>query len=745
MDIEKTKQTIRENLKWRGFVITVGGILVHMTLGSMFTFGNLSPYITSYLKYRTNDTNIRNVDSIWIYALTVVGQGCGMLHGGFLERKLGPRVATLIGGWIMSAGVCVTTVTIKRSFVAVLATYGFVNGLGIGIAYGIPIATAMKWNDSKRGITSGFVVSGFAAGAFILNQTITAILNPNNKSPVMGSNGEKYFQQDDILERVPSIFWMLGCVYAPMQLIGVLLLKRPKMKKKEQIVTVSMKVSMAERQSYLQRKQRASSRLEAINAMYKLDDIIERRVSELSVDNSEGSYEVLPATTISIPREPTENCEEEACSRRSSIDSDDVYNNYNTVHSTYSSTTFVPYDDSSSDDYNPSHDNPSFVHNNNTDDCVTDDIECNKKNPEDIDNSDDDITNNQGKSYANLRMSPMLTKKLKTKKIVSINEPFDGNSPQATNAVSPNTYPIISQDSSETNDINANTNDPPDRYYNSKILKMPMGQKRRFSGAAEKDIEPTDAGAAPHKVHFDTSADQRRRPSTAERLVLEFRRISRRLSVPEFVFRNIFGKSNSRRERMMRPLRLFKTKTFYKLWFIFVLNGQGIAFMLTLWKAYGQTFINDDFFLSTVGACSALFNAFGRITWGIVADRFTFRVSMMCLSTLFAVFTLTLNVTEVVGKSLFFIWMCFINFGFAGNYALLPFASSRAVAHICVAAPGAVFSAMTVSSAIGAVLTVELKEKIGWDGMFFLTGSFSIIVILIAFTFDAETPAGEKV
>ncbi|XP_052823653.1 uncharacterized protein LOC106872022 [Octopus bimaculoides] len=515
------------------------------------------------------------------------------------------------------------------------------------------------WNDSKRGITSGFVVSGFAAGAFILNQAITAILNPNNDSPTLeSSSGERYFQQNDILDRVPAIFWMLGSVYAFMQLIGVLLLKRPKLKKKEQIITVSMKVSLAERQ------QRASSRLEAINAMNKLDDIIERRVSELSVANSDGSYEVLPATTINISKEGT--YENVSSSRRNSLDSDDE-NNYNTVHSTYSTTTIVPYE------LQPEHDNPSFVPDYEVDDNVAD-LDGNKRGVGDGNDNSDDDDYNDGGTFGNLRSSPTISRKPKKKKSVSINEASDENNPETTSVTTENinTGNTITTHDTLANNINTNTTETDGDAINM----MPMGKKRRFSGVAEKDIETMGSGVAPHKVHFDISADQRRRPSTAERLVLEFRRLSRRLSVPEFVFRNIFGKSNSRRERLMRPLRLFKTKTFYKLWFIFVLNGQGIAFMLTLWKAYGQTFINDDFFLSTVGACSSLFNAFGRITWGIVADKFTFR---------------------------------------------------------------------TVSSAIGAVLTVELKETIGWDGMFFLTGGLSIIVILIAFTFDAETPSGDKI
>lgn len=683
--MENTKKAIKEKLKWRGYVITLGGMMVHMTLGSMYTFGNLNPYLTSFLKYRTADTTIRNVDSIWIYALTVVGQGCGMLHGGFLERKLGPRIATLIGCWTMSIGVLTTAWAVQHSFLAVLATYGFINGLGIGIAYGIPIATAMKWNDSKRGITSGFVVSGFAAGAFIFNQAITAILNPSNISPTLEeANKERYFKEKAILDRVPSIFWILSSIYAVIQLIGVLLLKRPKKKKKEQIVTVSMKVSLAERRGYLEQKKKSTDRLEVPNA--NADRV--RRVSEISTATSDGSYEELPATTVNINE--LRGKESQASSQRNSEDSDSDTDNegvYNTVTSNVSTTTVLTDDsDDAGDAINRYYDNPSFVSDSNEKLPTISKLSA-------VDNSKEILPHDEPKK----------------KKTVS----------------------IISEIDEKTEDKNEDQNDKKHKY--------------NFKGSLEKEnIEP-GMRRMHARVHFDETSNQRRRPSTAERLVLEFRRLSRRLSVPEFVFRNIFKRSESRRERMLRPLKLFKTKTFYKLWFIFVLNGTGISFMLTLWKAYGQSFINDDYFLSLVGACSSLFNAIGRITWGIVADKFSFRVSMMCLSSVFAVFAITLNVTELVSKPLFFIWMCLINLGFAGNFALLPFASSRAVAHICVGAPGTVFSAMTVSGTIGAILTVELKDTIGWHGMFFLTGGMSIVVILIAYTFDAKTPAGERV
>ena len=70
-------------------------------------------------------------------------------------------------------------------------------------------------------------VGGFGLGAFIFNQIQTAYLNPLNHKL---DDGE-YFTDDKILNRVPSLFLLLGSLYAiiqvkhiQMQYFGIILL-----------------------------------------------------------------------------------------------------------------------------------------------------------------------------------------------------------------------------------------------------------------------------------------------------------------------------------------------------------------------------------------------------------------------------------------------------------------------------------------------------------------------------------------
>ena len=63
--------------------------------------GNMSPYVTSYIRAYTTSSNLRYDVSTWIFALAAGGQGAAMFLGGIINAKIGPRWTTLLGSWIM--------------------------------------------------------------------------------------------------------------------------------------------------------------------------------------------------------------------------------------------------------------------------------------------------------------------------------------------------------------------------------------------------------------------------------------------------------------------------------------------------------------------------------------------------------------------------------------------------------------------------------------------------------------------
>lgn len=68
----------------------------------------------------------------------------------------------------------------------------------------------------------GLTVGGFGLGALIFNQVQTFYLNPRNLTPK--DDGGDYFTNEDILDRLPSLFLVLAGIYITLQTIGSLLI-----------------------------------------------------------------------------------------------------------------------------------------------------------------------------------------------------------------------------------------------------------------------------------------------------------------------------------------------------------------------------------------------------------------------------------------------------------------------------------------------------------------------------------------
>ena len=197
--------------------------MVHFTLGTIYTFGNMAPYIVSYIRNQSHPQDLNNATSSWIFACALIGQGGAMFIGGWLVNKLGPRFTTLLGGWIMSAGVALSFFAIKVSFWLLLFTYGILFGVGVGIAYIGPLTSAMKWMPKWKGLANGVVVAGFGLGALGFNALQTLYINPHN----FNTNEGEYFTDPELISRVPWMFLIMGCIYAGIQLIGSLMITTP--------------------------------------------------------------------------------------------------------------------------------------------------------------------------------------------------------------------------------------------------------------------------------------------------------------------------------------------------------------------------------------------------------------------------------------------------------------------------------------------------------------------------------------
>ena len=96
-------------------------------------------------------------------------------------------------------------------------------GIGDGLTHLQPLNVAMGWFPEKKGLVVGIIESGYGLSAFVFDQIQTAYINPDNV--MIGDDG--YWDNDEVLDRVPTIFVILGGVYLALQMVALTLITPP--------------------------------------------------------------------------------------------------------------------------------------------------------------------------------------------------------------------------------------------------------------------------------------------------------------------------------------------------------------------------------------------------------------------------------------------------------------------------------------------------------------------------------------
>ena len=76
-----------------------------------------------------------------------------------------------------------------------------------------------------------------------------------------------------------------------------------------------------------------------------------------------------------------------------------------------------------------------------------------------------------------------------------------------------------------------------------------------------------------------------------------------------------------------------------------------------LYKAFGQTFIYDDHFLSIIGAICSFFNCAGRLMYGLIMDKTSYKVAMSIESIILTLLGKVLFLTYLFLQTIIFVFI----------------------------------------------------------------------------------------
>jgi OFA family oxalate/formate antiporter-like MFS transporter len=140
------------------------------------------------------------------FAICCLIFGLVTFPAGRWSDKIGPRKVVMSGGVLLAIGFILSGF-IQSKF-QLYITYGVIAGLGGGMIYLPPIATAPKWWPDRRALATGFAVVGLGLGSFLMGPLATYII----EKPGMGWR---------------YVFWYCGIAMGIMAIVAGAFLEPP--------------------------------------------------------------------------------------------------------------------------------------------------------------------------------------------------------------------------------------------------------------------------------------------------------------------------------------------------------------------------------------------------------------------------------------------------------------------------------------------------------------------------------------
>jgi len=185
------------------WLIAIMGTVLQMVLGTVYAWSFFQkPIVTQF--------GWTNVQAMWIFSLAICTLGLAAAWGGMNLPKHGPKKLATLGVILYGAGYVIGALAMSmKSLPIFYLGYGVVGGIGLGLGYVTPVATAAKWFPDKKGFVTGMVVMGFGFGALVMSKVIA----PAIMAAVDG-------------QIVPSFAW-IGVVLFVIGLPAALAMKNP--------------------------------------------------------------------------------------------------------------------------------------------------------------------------------------------------------------------------------------------------------------------------------------------------------------------------------------------------------------------------------------------------------------------------------------------------------------------------------------------------------------------------------------
>jgi MFS transporter, OFA family, oxalate/formate antiporter len=147
----------------RRYVILVASVVMQMCLGATYSW-------SVFVQPLKDSTGLSQGPVQLPFTLFYFAFPATMIFAGQVLPRLGPRICAAGGGILFGCGWLLAGWG-GHWFVFTVLGIGLLAGIGVGMAYIVPLATCIRWFPEHKGLVTGIAVAGFGGGAALVSQT----------------------------------------------------------------------------------------------------------------------------------------------------------------------------------------------------------------------------------------------------------------------------------------------------------------------------------------------------------------------------------------------------------------------------------------------------------------------------------------------------------------------------------------------------------------------------------------------
>jgi MFS transporter, OFA family, oxalate/formate antiporter len=134
------------------------GITVLLCLGSVYSW-------SIFRRPLEVELGVSATASLLPFTLALVCYAALMPIAGFYMPRWGTRPLTAIGGLLVGVGYLLAS--FATSIEGLILAYGVIVGIGMGMAYGVPMAVMARWFPERKGLAVGLTIIGFGLSPLV--------------------------------------------------------------------------------------------------------------------------------------------------------------------------------------------------------------------------------------------------------------------------------------------------------------------------------------------------------------------------------------------------------------------------------------------------------------------------------------------------------------------------------------------------------------------------------------------------